>query len=109
MGLYTELHPEVASAILARADGAGQIHGSEAHEIVCCAAYGRRSVDSYDTERILTELVDEGQLVVLERAPTPSQRAFAGITYSRRGYRELGWAPGTKTHHWFSRKRTEAA
>lgn len=102
-GLYSQTYPEVPKRMLelARAEPGRRVHGSALHDIVCEHFAGRRHVDSYDTERFLSDLVAAGALEVLECDPTVSQAAFAGLTYSRAGYCKLGWAPGVKTHYWY--------
>lgn len=102
MGLYRNLYPKVEALVLARAS-TGQIHGCEVRHIFVEWAAGRFCVDDH-AEKLLRELVEEGVLLTLQRAPTVSQAAFAGITYSRTGYRDLPWGPGTVEHYWYRLK-----
>lgn len=100
--IYTRLYPAVVTRIDRHLEVKGQIHGSLVRDFFIEHAAGRFFVDDH-AERMLTELVEAGKLKVLQKAPTHSQGAFAGLSTSPGGYREAGWIPGHKEHFWYGK------
>lgn len=106
MGLYRELYGEaIEPKIRAAANAMGEFHGSVVRDLFIEYARGRFFVDTH-AEMLLRELVEERVLEVLQRAPTVSQRAFAGLQYSSQGYRELPWGPSTVEHYYYRLRTT---
>lgn len=98
MGIFVKLYPQVVE----RLKSAAHFHGSWCRDIFIEFAQGRFAVDNH-AERIITELVEEGQVKISERSPTPSQAAFAGLQYDTK----QPWGPGTVEHYryeWLSKK-----
>lgn len=101
MGLHLNLYwAHLEPMIRARCNMLGQFHGSIVRDCFIEWASGRFCVDDH-AEKLLAELVEEGVIQTLQRAPTPSQAAFAGLSYSAKGYRQMGWGPGTIEHYWY--------
>jgi hypothetical protein len=101
VGLYRKLYgTAIEPKILDRSDLFGQFHGSIVRDIFIEYAVGRFCVDDH-AEKLLQELVADGELEVLQRAPTHSQAAFAGLGYSSEAYRRAPWGPGFVEHHWY--------
>lgn len=94
MGLYARLYPRV----LERLKTAPQFHGSWCRDLFIEEAKGSFSVDNH-AERLITELVEEGLIKTLERAPTHSQAAFAGLQYDAKTYAKQPWGPGLVEHY----------
>ncbi len=106
MGLFRKLYGEALEPrIRAAANIMGEFHGSVVRDLFVEYARGRFSVDTH-AEKLLQELVEEGVLETLQRAPTVSQAAFAGLQYDNRSYRALPWGPGTVEHHWYRFRQT---
>jgi hypothetical protein len=62
---------------------------------------GKWVIDDH-AEKFLCEMVADGEIVVLERAPTVSQAAFIGLQYTQGYYNKMpALTPGTVEHHWF--------
>lgn len=98
-GTYRKIYGEkIEPRLRERAGFSGEFHGSDVREIFIEHAAGRFFVDDH-AEKLIRELVEEGEIEVLQRAPTTSQAAFAGLSYSRSGYRDLMWGPGTIEHY----------
>jgi hypothetical protein len=93
MGLYRRLYPTVEAQVLAL----DTFHGSYVRDLFIEFAAGRFSVDDR-ADRLIQELVEEGAVETLEKCPTHSQAAFAGLQYSQNGYDRTGWAAGTREH-----------
>ena len=100
MGLYARLYPQVANQVLELATV--RIHGSKVRDLFVEYANGRFFVDNH-AEALLTEFVEEGLLVYEGPDPTTSQRAFIGLQYDTKSYRQAGWAPGIREHYWYQR------
>ena len=81
------------------------IHGSDILEWVMMFYHGSATGDSHTAETIIRRLVADEILEPLECAPTLSQRAFAGLQYSRKGYKRavqrFDCAYGLQTHFKF--------
>jgi hypothetical protein len=78
------------------------VHGSEIHDVILEFYYGKRAVDSYETERIIDGLVEARVIEPTENAaPTHSQAAFAGLVYFHGSYPQRGWVAGLKTHFYY--------
>jgi hypothetical protein len=98
VGLYRRLYPAVEEELRSQSDVFGQFHGSKVRDVFI--EVGGYLVDN-QAESLLQELVEEGELEVLQKAPTPSQAAFTGLQYSAKSYRETGWVPGLVEHFWY--------
>lgn len=96
MGLYRKLYPQVTEKVLAQ----GQFHGSSVRDLFIEHAAGRWMVDD-QADRLLQELVEDGVVDMLQKAPTVSQAAFAGLQYTQAGYDRAGWSAGTREHYWY--------
>lgn len=101
MGIYTRLYQPVVARVQEQLEAKGQVHGSQVRDFFIEHAAGKFAVDNH-AEALLTELVEDGVLKVLEQAPTHSQAAFAGLAVSGTAYREAGWIPGYKEHFWYA-------
>ncbi len=84
ISLYRFLYPQVETQLRQLL----QFHGSVARDLFIDHARGKFAVDDHGT-KLLRELREAGEIVALERAPTASQRAFAGLSYNRRAYAGL--------------------
>lgn len=79
----------------------GGFHGSEVRDLMLehypnCGAL----LDTADT--LLKEMVEDEILEHFSKpTPTTSQIAFAGLFYSKDGYRQTGWAAGTREHFFY--------
>lgn len=86
------------------------IHGSTIHDWVC-SMYNNGLAESSTTERVIRNLVSDGVLTPLDVCPTLSQKAFTGMSYSNRGYRDatnnFSTAYGLQTHFNFSIDKTK--
>jgi hypothetical protein len=82
-----------------------QVHGSEVNSWVIDCYSGNCIGESATTEKILRALVDVDVLTPLQASPNISQKAFSGLAYSKRGYRDtvsnFHTAYGLQTHYWF--------
>ena len=111
MGQYRDSYGSVLEPLLRRwAKEDGSFHGSFVRDLFCdYVARGRWAVDNH-AERLLLELVNEGELEVLRRAPTASQAAFIGLSYDQRSYaRSPLLMPGLVEHCWFKWKTVSGA
>lgn len=100
-GAYRRLYGKTIEPRLREAANIfGEFHGSVVRNLFIEYAAGRFCVDDH-AEKLLQELVEEGVVEVLQRAPTTSQAAFAGLTYSQEGYRKTSWGPGTIEHYYY--------
>lgn len=97
MGIYRKLYPKLEERVLA---GPQQFHGSIVRDLFIEHAAGRWVIDD-QADRLLQELVEDGLIEALQKAPTHSQAAFAGLAYSQAGYNRTGWAAGTREHYWY--------
>lgn len=97
MEIYRKLYPRIEERVLT---GAVQFHGSIVRDLFIEHAAGRWAIDD-QADRLLQELVEDGLLETLQKAPTTSQAAFAGLAYSQAGYDRTGWAAGTREHYWY--------
>lgn len=97
--VYTTTYPKITDAMIAKAKEHPErlVHGSELHEIVLQYFYGKRAVDSYDTERFINELVASGRIVVRKWSPTQQQIVHSVCVAA-------GWVPGTKLQYWYELK-----
>lgn len=101
--LYPRLVRDLIDHCCIRAKTIGYVRGYDLHDLVMRYFRGKRHSDSYDTEVILTGLVDIGFLTLSTHNPTPDQLAFAGLSYSKSGYKRLVESDfydlsGVKTH-----------
>lgn len=94
MGVHADRDPEIVK----RLKTVPRFHGSWCRDLFIEHARGRFAVDN-QAERLIVELVEEGLLKILERAPTHSQAAFAGLQYSATTYAQQPWGPGLVEHH----------
>jgi hypothetical protein len=94
MGFYARLYPQVVE----RLKTSPKFHGSWCRDLFIEHAAGRWAVDN-QAERLIVELVEEGLVKILERAPTHSQAAFAGLQYNAKSYAQQPWGPGLVEHH----------
>lgn len=101
MGIYRQEYGNIIEPLLRRwAKDDGSFHGSFVRDLFLqYVAQGRFITDTQD-EGLLRELVNEGVIEVLNRAPTPSKAAFAGLSYSRSGYESGKW-PVNALHWWY--------
>lgn len=66
----------------------GQAHGSELVDAMCEAAKGKYFVGPSDADDALNAAEREGLIKRGALSPTHSQRAFAGLSFSKKGYAE---------------------
>jgi len=98
-GTYRKIYGKtIEPKLRERSNASGEFHGSAVRELFIEHASGRFFVDDH-AEKLIRELVEEGEIEVLQREPTASQAAFAGLSYSRSGYHNLIWGPGTIEHY----------
>ena len=98
-GIYRKLYgKEIEPRLRERAGASGEFHGSVVRDLFIELFAGRCFVDDH-AEKFIRELVEAGEIEVLQRAPTTDQAAFAGLSYSREGYRRMLWGPGTIEHY----------
>jgi hypothetical protein len=102
-----KLYAELEAAILRVLATSRQIHGSAVVDL-WLQTYPGWIVDTRP-EDLLRDLVADGVLVPLERAPTASQAAWAGLQYFHKSYERLPWGPGVATHHWYALATERAA
>ena len=99
-GFYRKIYPRIEEQVLQHLEVHGQIHGSTVRDFFIEFAHGRFAVDDH-AEKLLRELVEEGILATLQRQPTHSQSAFAGLHHSNKSYKGTPWGPGTIEHYWY--------
>jgi hypothetical protein len=101
VGIYRTLYgPTIEPLLRKYAKENGSFHGSFLRDLFLeHVSKGRFIVDTQD-EQLLKELVADGELEVLQRAPTTSQAAFSGLTYSKQGYESTKW-PVNTLHWWY--------
>ena len=100
-GTYRRIYGKAIEPRLRNAANAsGEFHGSVVRDLFIEHSAGRFFVDDH-AEKLLRELVEEGVVEVLQKAPTTSQAAFVGLQYSRESYRKAMWGPGTIEHYYY--------
>jgi hypothetical protein len=96
MAIYRTLYGKrIEPQLLAR----DTFHGSLVRDLLIDLRTGSAIDDQ--GEKLLRELVAEGVLEVLERAPSHGQAAWSGLQYSKQGYRDTPWGPGTAEHYMY--------
>lgn len=100
MTLYRSMFPSIEIALMKVSDVYGQFHGSRVRDLLIEHAQGRFAVDDHGG-KLLLELQAAGEIEALQRAPTPSQAAFAGLYTTQGPYMKSEIGTWNAEHHFW--------